>query len=328
MQTPEINTIYQGHGDIEGQHGSIVELRNRLREELGEYNKLSPWRCYRSIAFQWLVIGLAIAFALHFEHWLAYLVAILVIATRQHALGVLGHDGCHYRIANNRTLNNFVANFFCWLPLWFTNSRYGYEHLAHHRFVNTDQDPYVADFRSNPAFAWPKSRREGAITLMRHFFGLEMPEAARVAKRSNIFSTTAPPLPKEEKITAAVFLTLLVIFLWLSNGWLDYLLLWMLPLLTVGWFIIVVRTIAEHIGMEDFSGIEQTRHVQGSWWERAIFAPCGINYHLAHHVFPAVPWYKLPALHARLMQEPAYNQPNRIKQRYFGRDSVWQDITY
>jgi fatty acid desaturase len=27
---------------------------------------------------------------------------------------------------------------------------------------------------------------------------------------------------------------------------------------------------------------------------------CNLNYHLEHHLFPAVPWYNLPRLHALL----------------------------
>jgi fatty acid desaturase len=29
---------------------------------------------------------------------------------------------------------------------------------------------------------------------------------------------------------------------------------------------------------------------------------CNLNYHLEHHLFPAVPWYNLPHVH-RLLQE-------------------------
>ena len=43
-----------------------------------------------------LIIGMA-ALAIWTGHWPAYVLAIVVIATRQHALGILMHDGTHYR---------------------------------------------------------------------------------------------------------------------------------------------------------------------------------------------------------------------------------------
>lgn len=268
-----MDETYQGFGEIEDQEGAIVDLRNRLREEVQHFTQLTPRKTYWSILWQWLVIASAFSSVIYFDHWAVYVGAMVVIAGRQHALGVLGHDGCHFRISTNRKLNGFIADIFCWLPIWYTNSRYGYEHLPHHRYVNTDKDPYVADFKSNPGLIWPKSKRDGVISLLKHFFGLEIIEAGKVSYRTNLLSPVAPSLPRQEKITAVIFVSLLLLLLWLANGWLNYLILWLLPMITITWFAIIVRTIGEHIGMEGFTGISETRHVDGSWWERMFFAP-------------------------------------------------------
>lgn len=30
---------------------------------------------------------------------------------------------------------------------------------------------------------------------------------------------------------------------------------------------------------------------------------CNLNYHLEHHIYPAVPWYNIPKLHALLIED-------------------------
>ena len=52
----------------------------------------------------------------------------------------------------------------------------------------------------------------------------------------------------------------------------------------------------------------RTCHVQGSLLERIFIAPLNVNYHIAHHLFPAVPLYNFPKLHQRLLQHPVYQQ--------------------
>jgi len=39
-----------------------------------------------------------------------------------------------------------------------------------------------------------------------------------------------------------------------------------------------------------------------TWWERLLFAPNYVNYHVEHHQFASVPCYRLPLLHQKLKQ--------------------------
>ncbi len=39
------------------------------------------------------------------------------------------------------------------------------------------------------------------------------------------------------------------------------------------------------------------------WIAAAMLVMCNLNYHIEHHLFPAVPWYHLPRLHALLRHE-------------------------
>ena len=100
---------------------------------------------------------------------------------------------------------------------------------------------------------------------------------------------------------------------WSPSRWaactalLQYAVLWLLPLLTVLQPILRLRAIAEHGAVTDLSSpltaarCNRTFGSLGNWFARALIFPHHVNYHLEHHLYPAVPHYHLPALH-RLLQ--------------------------
>ncbi|HET7774488.1 MAG TPA: fatty acid desaturase, partial [Burkholderiaceae bacterium] len=96
-----------------------------------------------------------------------------------------------------------------------------------------------------------------------------------------------------------------LLFGWQGLG--LYLLLWVLPLLTVLQPILRLRAICELGAVTDLSSpltAARTNELRGlsGLLARAVFFPLHVNYHLEHHLYPAVPHYRLPALHALLVQ--------------------------
>jgi fatty acid desaturase len=78
-------------------------------------------------------------------------------------------------------------------------------------------------------------------------------------------------------------------------------------MLTVLQPILRLRAIAEHGAVSDLSSpltAARCNRTAGSffnWLGRALLFPHHVNYHLEHHLYPAVPHYRLPELH-RLLQ--------------------------
>jgi fatty acid desaturase len=99
--------------------------------------------------------------------------------------------------------------------------------------------------------------------------------------------------------------------------WKELLLLWLVPYLTVFNLLLHVRSIAEHFATENDDPLNITRTTIIPAWEK-IFFPKNINYHLEHHLYPAVPFYRLPALHRELMGQPTYRQKAHVTYSYFG----------
>ena len=81
----------------------------------------------------------------------------------------------------------------------------------------------------------------------------------------------------------------------------EYLLLWIVPALTVLQPILRLRAICEHGAVSDFSSaLTAARTNIGPGWAMWLLFPHHVNYHLEHHVYPAIPHYNLPACHREM----------------------------
>ncbi|HRN82899.1 MAG TPA: fatty acid desaturase family protein [Nitrosomonas europaea] len=308
----------------DGHTRGIVLARNDLRQKVQELSIVNNRRFIWAITRQWTVIATAAAVAIWSNHWLVYLLMIIVIATRQHALGILMHDGTHYRCLTNRMANDIVCDIFCALPLGMLTSRYRYEHQLHHRFLNTSNDPYWNDFEQDPDWQWPKKKLEAAMVFLRDLTGLNALKISRVTYRwspwINHFSgaDNPPPLTITERITIYSFYTLVLLTVILTSSWLKFIVLWLIPLSTVMIAMMRLRTIAEHLVLPNKSELDASRHTDGTLLERLSISPLNINYHIDHHLFPLVPYYNLPELHKLLLQNEHYQEHAQINKTYLG----------
>ncbi len=95
-----------------------------------------------------------------------------------------------------------------------------------------------------------------------------------------------------------------MLFLFAISGYLvEYLVLWVLPLVTVVQAILRLRAIAEHGATTDFSSpLTAARTNLGPAWLRWLIFPHQVNYHIEHHLYASVPHYHLPRLHAEMQR--------------------------
>jgi fatty acid desaturase len=90
-----------------------------------------------------------------------------------------------------------------------------------------------------------------------------------------------------------------------------YLLLWVLPLVTVLQPILRLRAILEHGGVQDLGSPLTAARTNRTWGgplnrlAGALLFPHHVNFHLEHHLYPAVPHYRLPRLHQLLLERGA-----------------------
>lgn len=296
-------------------------------DELRELSRRRPGRAALAIARQWAVILAAAASAVSWDRWYGYLAAIVVIATRQHALAVLMHDGAHRLLFSDRRINDLVSDLLLAFPLFISTTLYRRHHLEHHRHLNTDRDPdYDPTAIDNTTRDWIRLFAADAVAL----------NIVKTVGTLDQFSLL-PVLRGDRGVARAMGrarcalflggLAALAAVLVATGWWLPYLLLWIVPMITALSMILRLRDMAEHVGCDQDAGIGGTRSVLAGAVERALFSPCRINYHLAHHLYPSVPCYNLGALHRRLMENQAVRDRARISHSYlFGRSSVLRHV--
>lgn len=114
--------------------------------------------------------------------------------------------------------------------------------------------------------------------------------------------------PKSEKIAKALYwpviLTLSVVF----GFWLELLLFWFVPMFTTFQIIRYWAEMAEHSGLKNGHELYSSRNTFGNPIQRFLLHPHNDNYHLVHHLFPAVPHYRLKNAHMILMEDKEYKE--------------------
>lgn len=306
-RTPEPTATYRDPAlDPEKSMAPTAPAPLRLAPDaLRPLQKLSTARSLAALAGTWGLIAVAIAAALWSGHWLVWIVAALVVGRCQHALAVLMHDAAHYRLLDHRGANDFVGQWLCAKPIASHLYIYRTVHLRHHRYLHTDKDPDLS--LSEP---FPCGRRSFVRKLMRDATGvsaLVMRGYVSVDKTSGRMRLT----PRQGNLfrywsaqtiaTRALAAAIVGGIVYAGYG-LAFLVLWVLPLLVVYQVILRARGVLEHAAVPDkLDPLRNARTVVSrNPLARFFLNPHHVAYHLEHHLYPGVPHYHLPRLHAAL----------------------------
>jgi fatty acid desaturase len=269
---------------------------------------LDAARSILPLAATWGLIVGAIAIALWSHSVLVWLAAAVIVGRSQHALAVLMHDAAHFRLADNRALNDFLGQWLCAFPIASNLYAYRTVHLRHHRYLLTDRDPDLSLSRPYPV-VWSSFRRKlmrdaaGISALvMRGYLvvedGRNRPSLGRLARWSDRGTN------RRRAIAAAI-----VAVLFAAGYGVAFIVLWIVPLLTVYQVILRIRGVLEHGAVAANDGLRNARTiVSPNPFARFLLGPHHVSYHLEHHLYPGVPHYNLPALHTALAEDPRFGR--------------------
>ena len=257
----------------------------------------------------WALIVLAVWLTAERRTWWAFLLAFVVVSSRQQALLNVYHDCVHNHFVPGRRWNERVAIVFaaspCGSPFYAARAR----HLAHHRLLATPQDPDAKLHTGDD-----KGTARGVI---RYFaFGLVGGYVATVMFESEAV-TVEPAQRRRDRRNVVLGQAILFAGMTLLFGWWTYPLLWLLPLGTLTAGMHMVRSFCEHAitRQEEATHADRLISIRSNPVERALVAPFYMNYHAEHHLFPGVPARRLPAVQRRLTTQPE-GAPHLIRRTY------------
>ena len=272
----------------------LLSLRERIE-----------WKGIALVAHAWAVIFGAIALVAIFPNPLTYVLAVLLIGSRQLGLAILMHDGAHGCLSRNATRNMALSQWLCAFPIFADTHAYRRYHLAHHAHTQQENDPDLV--LSAP---FPITKASYRRKLWRDITGQTGYQQRKAQILNALGDPTWPAAARAhhfwKKLGPQVVANgLLLLGMSLAGVWWAYPLLWLIPLLT--WMMVItrIRNIAEHAVVPDSDDpLRNTRTTEATFIERALVAPYFVNYHLEHHLLYFVPCYNLPKLHAILMRGP------------------------
>ncbi len=259
----------------------------------------------------------------------AVLVAVVVIGVAQHGLFILAHEAAHYRLFRQRGLNDVVGRM-VGMAGGVSMCTYRVTHRLHHNHLYTAEDPDTAIHGGYPRgvkYLWKKLAQDvvglNAFKTYAYFFGAPALNAVtnRAARPLDDTSSTLRSTARTDRWFVVAFHVTAPLLCGLVWGWQGaawYFVLWALPLLTVLQPVLRLRAICEHGATTDFSSpltaarTNRTWGSAGNWLGRALLFPHHVNYHLEHHLYPAVPHYHLPQLH-RLLREKGALQGAEVR---------------
>lgn len=257
------------------------------------------------VVHAWGTIAASVALVTIWPNPLTWLVAVMIVGTRQLGLAILMHEAAHGGLHRNPKLNEWIGQWLCAVPVGADLPAYRRYHLQHHKYTQQPEDPDLslsAPFPiSKDSFARKAIRDLTGQTFIKQrlplFLSLFRPAAADGEVEHESF--VASGADKMKRFLAAN-VVLLVLF-WLAGAGIWYFGVWLVAMAT--WLPLVtrIRNIAEHActstGPDPFS---HARTTLANPIERALVAPYWVNYHAEHHLFMYLPCYNLPEVHRLL----------------------------
>jgi fatty acid desaturase len=268
------------------------------RQEIQELLRVESWRGWLSIAIDWGIVAGALALVAAWPNPLSVVVALVLIGGRQLGLAVMMHEAAHRTLLRDRRWNDWAGSWLCAYPVWSDLHAYRTYHLQHHAKNWTQEDPDLS-----LVLPFPITRASLRRKIWRDLSGRTGRKFARAAWGRSLARWRAGDLNGRRAFVGFLVTNGCLLAILTALGHPALYLLWAGAWLTTHTLVTRIRSIAEHAMVPDPTDpLRNTRTTLVSWWERLVFAPNRVNYHLEHHLLMTVPHSKLPRLHRMLSE--------------------------
>ncbi len=269
------------------------------------------------------LIGAALFIAI--PNTITLIISMILIGSAQHGLGLVAHEGAHYLILpSNKARNDAITRWLFASPIMLPFSLYRRRHLLHHRFVATSRDTkefYKRDIRGFRAVTELIWALIGLDYILQVKSALHRDKETKQEILNDISSSTQqiPSVhPQAHWLWKDLLPILIIQFgLIMTFSLFDtrlYILLWLIPNMTISMLFSKARSIVEHqpLATEAFAlpgsiyfretAAPCLRSVKASLVERLLFSKINFHFHAEHHTWPYISYQTLPEAHALLVE--------------------------
>ena len=271
-----------------------AELAGALsREQIREFHRKSPARHVAVAARQFAILAIATAGLIRFEHPLIWLPLAVVQGFTIFNFTILLHEVVHRTIfTRHRSRAYRILGFLYAVPSGISPSQFTRWHLDHHAELGSDDDdPKRAHLSPKVNTRWYKLLYCTPALFFIYF---------RAARRES--AGYPEPLQRtigwERRMSLVAHVSALGL-LWYWFGAYAAVRTSIVPVFFVFPIAFTLNRLGQHYDIDPDDPAKWGTLMKGHpFWD---FAYLNSNYHLEHHYFPGVPFYRLPALQRALV---------------------------
>lgn len=276
------------------------------KEERLQWGTPGRFRLLLDLASIYIQAGLGIWLYQALPSWPTYLVALFVIGGAQHCAGLAAHEGAHYLLwPSNRENNDRITRWGLASPVLLPFSIYRVRHFAHHRLVSQEDDTkelYRYSLRGW-RFWWETFHSLSGLQFCMMGLKVVMNLGGKKEKPEKKSAD-----PKKDFLSLLIVQVSIIVLL--GGPW-NYILLWVVPLVTFAQWFAKLRSLVEHRPLRSergegpyYLGTEtpHLRSVMATPWERLFLSRLNFHYHAEHHLLPQVSYQYLPTINRRLRE--------------------------
>jgi fatty acid desaturase len=272
-----------------------------------ELHRKQPWRHLAIAARQFAILGIATWALVRSDNPLIWIPLALVQGFTVFNFTVLLHEVVHHTIFERRHAGvERLLGFLYAIPSGISASQFTRWHLDHHAELGSQEDDPKRHHLSPKVNArWYK---------LLYCTPALFPIYFRAARRES--STYPEPLQhaiaRERRLSLLFHLTALGL-IWYAFGFYAALRTSIIPVFFIFPIAFTLNRLGQHYDIDPSDPAKWGTLMTGSWfWD---FAFLNSNYHLEHHYFPGVPFYRLPQVQRALV--PFYEKKN-MRWRTYG----------
>lgn len=281
--------------------GDNKSLSPTAQAEIKSLAGRRPKQFMIQLLLAWTIILGAISVAVWAQNVWVSLLAIFIVATRQHILFLLIHEQAHCLAFKSHDGDLFVNLFNAYPLLLMTVEGYSQVHLAHHRYYFTEKDNDI-NRKIGENWTFPMPKRQFIKLFLTDLFALNVWKMVKGKMAKADYTEFKRPSRIPSWLRPAYFIGLALV-LTLTHSWGYFLLYWLVPLFTILQCIIRWGAMCEHQYVPGAKLTDTTPIIMPLWWENLLLPNLNFNMHTYHHYFPGIAFCELPRAHQIFQRE-------------------------